>query len=365
MRLIILCLFLTHLSCKNNEGIDKSLANVDLSGTAVTPRHYIVTKSTEPLVIDGKGDDVSWQNAPFTSSFIDIEGEKTPKFMTKAKMLWNEDYLYVYAYMEEPHIWGDIKSRDAIIYLNNDFEVFIDPSGDGFNYGEIEINALNTVWDLFLDRPYRVGGKANFHWNLDELQSAVFINGSLNDFSDQDSYWSLEIAIPLKPLIELKNRPRTLPKEGEQWRLNFSRVEWEHEILDSTYQRKTVNGKIQPEFNWVWSNQQVINMHEPEKWGFIQFTEANTAEGVVFNEDHDLMIKQMAFALFRKTRSGNLKRLLNLPVGSHRKLKITNGDDPKMDVFYYKTNIGFEYKIQSPVTKNTFVINEQGQLLQL
>lgn len=30
-----------------------------------------------------------------------------------------------------------------------------------------------------------------------------------------------------------------------------------------------------PEDNWVWSSQNVINMHLPEMWGFIQFSNAS------------------------------------------------------------------------------------------
>ena len=75
-------------------------------------------------------------------------------------MLWDADFLYVYAKLDEEHIWGDITKRDAVIFYNNDFEVFISPSNDSHNYGEIEINALGTVWDLVLNKPYNVGGKA-------------------------------------------------------------------------------------------------------------------------------------------------------------------------------------------------------------
>ncbi len=54
----------------------------------------------------------------------------------------------------EPAIWGKLTKRDAIIYKDNDFEVFIDPDGDGLNYYELEINALGTIMDLFLKKPY-------------------------------------------------------------------------------------------------------------------------------------------------------------------------------------------------------------------
>ncbi|ARV10361.1 hypothetical protein BTO05_12180 [Winogradskyella sp. PC-19] len=366
MKLILLfTTFLFFTSCKQKQQDVKDYISVDISEDIVIPKHYIVTKTNAQIKIDGLADEISWENASYTSSFIDIEGVKTPKYKTQAKMLWDENFLYVYAKMEEPHIWGDITKRDAIIYLNNDFEVFIDPSKTGYGYGEVEINALNTVWDLFLDKPYRVGGKANFHWDLKNLKSAVFIDGTLNDPNDHDKYWALEIAIPLKPLINLKNRPKTTPKEGEQWRLNFSRVEWDFNIVNNTYQRKKVDNKLQKEYNWVWSNQKVINMHEPEKWGFIQFTTQENTNNVEFIEDKDLLIKQTAYALFRKTRYQDLKYLLDKPVNSELSLDVQYSKKEVLKATFLKTNFGFEYKIKSPLKENYFIINEQGILKQL
>ncbi len=36
--------------------------------------------------------------------------------------------------------------------------------------------------------------------------------------------------------------------------------------------KKDKNGQPLPEHNWVWSPQGVINMHYPERWGYLQFT---------------------------------------------------------------------------------------------
>ena len=60
------------------------------------------------------------------------------------------------------------------------------------------------------------------------------------------------------------------PKDGDQWRINFSRVEWDFDIVDGKYQK--VKGR--PEHNWVWSPQGVIDMHRPEHWGYLQFSTA-------------------------------------------------------------------------------------------
>ena len=348
------------LSC-NGQG-EESVAIINVSNDIVIPKHYIVTKTTTPLIIDGIADEAAWNNSKFTDKFIDIEGLKTPKYDTRVKMLWDDKYLYVYALMDEPHIWGNITKRDAIIYLNNDFEVFLDPSQTGFGYGEIEINALNTVWDLYLDKPYRSGGKANFHWNLNDLKSAVYIEGTINNHEDTDSYWTVEMAIPLQPFVGLKNRPKTLPKEGEQWKLNFSRVEWDFDITDGQYQRKKENNKHLKEYNWVWSNQKVINMHEPEKWGVLQFTEGVSNKGIIYKEDEDLHIKQIAFALYRKTNFQDLKTYLNFETGTTKSLKVKYSESDTLTTQFYKTNFGFEYVIKSNTSNKTYIINEQGKL---
>jgi hypothetical protein len=67
---------------------------------------------------------------------------------------------------------------------------------------EIEINALNTIWDLLLTRPYRDRGKAVTSWNLDGMLNQVALFGTINDPSDIDSCWTIEFALPWKGLID-------------------------------------------------------------------------------------------------------------------------------------------------------------------
>ena len=360
-QLLSILILLTLFSCKNTGQSPLSL-HIDVSADIVIPKHYIVPKCNMEINIDGIADEAIWASTPFSDPFIDIEGIKIPKYNTRVKLLWDANYLYVYSEMEEPHIWGDITERDAVIFYNNDFEVFINPSGDTRNYGEIEINALGTIWDLSLDQPYRNQGKANNHWNLHSLKSAVKIYGSLNDPSDIDSLWTIEMAIPMKALVELGKKSETEPGEGIQWRLNFSRVEWEHDLVDGKYQRKKEKGKYLDEYNWVWTNQKVINMHEPEKWGFIQFTEQSSSDKITFREDPDLLIKQVAYALFRQTRAGSLKKLLKQKAGYKQEIKVKYSEDQSINSIFYKTNFGFEFKLFSPHTRQLFFINEEGLL---
>jgi Carbohydrate family 9 binding domain-like len=220
-------------------------------------------------------DDDAWKAAPWTDVFVDIQGEARPwpRFQTRAKMLWDDNYFYVAALLEEPHVWGTLTKHDSVVFQDNDFEIFIDPDGDNHEYYEIEINALNIEWDLFLKTPYRDGGPAINEWEIPGLKTAVHIEGTLNDPNDTDKSWSVEFAIPWKVLAEYSHRP-TPPRNGDQWRVNFSRVEWRHEIVDGQYRKVPKT----PEDNWVWSPQRVIDMHRPERWGYVQFSTARPGE---------------------------------------------------------------------------------------
>jgi hypothetical protein len=233
------------------------------------PRGYVCYRAETAPTMDGKLDDAAWQAAPWSEEFVDIEGDKKPKprFRTRMKMLWDDKALYIAADMDEPHLWGTLTQRDSVIFQDNDFEVFIDPDGDNHLYGELEVNAKNTVWDLLLTKPYRDGGKALNGWDIIGLKTAVALNGTLNDASDSDSGWSVEIAWPWEGLKELTGVP-VPPKDGHQWRINFSRVEWDTTIEAGKY----VKVKGRPEHNWVWSPQGIIDMHCPERWGYLQFS---------------------------------------------------------------------------------------------
>ena len=278
------------------------------------------------------------------------------------KMLWDDNYLYIYAELEEEHIWNDLTERDAIIYYNNDFEIFIDPSNDTRNYGEIEINAIGTIFDLLLNKPYKVGGQAIINWDIKELKSAVKVYGTLNNPADKDSKWTIEMAIPLQPFVELKRPPKAFPKESEVWRINFSRVNWDYDINDEKYSRKKVDGKFLPEYNWVWSPQYVINMHEPEKWGYLQSSDQEYSATIQVIEDVYMHDKQIAYALFRMTMAGELKYLLENEIGTELNIKAFLDHSKSINTKFFKTQKGFEYSFNSQFSNKLFIIDEEGLL---
>ncbi|MDF2432566.1 MAG: hypothetical protein JWP44_2197 [Mucilaginibacter sp.] len=237
------------------------------------PNNYVVNYVSSPPVIDGELTDAVWQQAKWTGDFRDIEGDlkPNPPLRTRVKMLWGDSCLYIAAQISDPHVWATLKQHDEIIFRDNDFEVFIDPSNTTHQYFELEFNALNTVFDLFLNKPYRNNGNAMINWDAKGLHSAVKVQGSLNDPTDTDQSWTIEIAIPFKA-ISLGNNVQ-VPVDGTLWRINFSRVEWDTKVVNGKHIKlKDSSGRNLPEHNWVWSPQGVINMHYPERWGYLHFS---------------------------------------------------------------------------------------------
>jgi hypothetical protein len=284
-----------------------SLVRVEEPKTSPALRYYMCFRTGQPPVVDGKLDDESWKRVYWSEDFLDIEGKSKskPRFETRVKMLWDDEYFYVGAELEEPHVWATLKDRDSIIYLDNDFEVFIDPDGNTHNYYELEINALNTVWDLFLVKPYRDGGPAIHSWDIQGLKTAVYVDGTLNDPRDKDKGWSVEMAIPwnvLKEAAPFKKKP----DPRDLWRINFSRVEYRTVVENGIYvkakDRKT--GRELAEDNWTWAPQGVVNIHYPEMWGFVQFTETVAGRAKEYcDEDPDAEVKWALRRIYYRQRN--------------------------------------------------------------
>ncbi|MDR0724896.1 MAG: carbohydrate-binding family 9-like protein [Prevotellaceae bacterium] len=271
-QLFILCVSVVFYGCVAPANTSDTLFE-GMEHFFVTPESYVAAYTAQPPKIDGNIDDEVWRPVAWTNKFRDIEGDAKPLpyYSTRAKMLWDNDYLYIAAYMEDKHLWANLKERDQIIYADNDFEVFIDPSNTGHNYYEYEVNAYNTMFDLFLTKPYRSGAHVLISWDSKGLQHAVEMKGTLNNSADEDEGWTVEIAIPFKDISDT-------PKDRDIWRLGFSRVEWDTHVVDGKYVKQTdENGKTLPERNWVWSPTGAINMHMPERWGYLQFSSQDAA----------------------------------------------------------------------------------------
>jgi hypothetical protein len=262
---------------------DQTVPRSDVRARVPSPRRYLAARATGPIVIDGRLDDSAWRAASWTDWFTDIEGSirPVPRYRTRVKMLWDDQYWYVAAQLQEPDLWATIRQRDAVIFRDNDFEIFVDPSGTTHRYFEIEMNQFATVWDLFLPKPYRDQGTPDNSWNIDHLKIAVQLRGTINHPGDRDTSWTVELAMPWRAFAD-SGRNVVPPHAGDQWRVDFSRVEWDVDTIHGAYVKHTdARGKPLPEHNWVWSPQGAVDMHIPEMWGVVQFGGSHVTRDVV------------------------------------------------------------------------------------
>ncbi|MDR1552229.1 MAG: carbohydrate-binding family 9-like protein [Prevotellaceae bacterium] len=233
-------------------------------------KYTVCHKASEKIKIDGYFDESAWEKTEWIDDFEDIRGGGFPEYKTQVKMLWDDDFLYLAIKFEDPHICAFITENEKQIYLDNAFELFIDPDGDAHDYYEFEINAAGATWDLQMDKPYSRGGNFNSNWTIDNIRKAIFLNGTLNNPTDIDSFWTIELAMPFAALDEYSDGKH--PDNETKWRLNFLRVQWNFDIVDGKYVKKTDDkGKSLRSDLWVWSPQKQVNMHIPERWGIVEF----------------------------------------------------------------------------------------------
>ncbi|KAL3763596.1 hypothetical protein ACHAW5_009597, partial [Stephanodiscus triporus] len=249
--------------------------------------------------IDGDLDKAFWNDVEWTEDFVDIATESRPRFRTRAKMRWDDDFLYIgrrclavswrslseWGAREETDVWGTLTEHNSVIFHDNDFEIFVDAEGSNHNYKEFEINSLGTTWSLLLNKPYDDGGGFDME---PQIRSAVkvFPNGVINQPAIRNTHWTIEVALPISKLIE-RNPLAKRPADGVFWRVNFSRVQWGvGTTADGRYEKRpfcqscaTPGSAV--EDNWVWSKQGEVAMHLPERWGILQFQSEQQSDAEV------------------------------------------------------------------------------------
>jgi len=251
-------------------------------------------RAAGPVVIDGRPDEAAWAGAETSVRFVDLIAGTPTRHDTRVRLLWDDENLYVSYRVEEPHVRASLANHNDPIYTENDVELFI--AGPDAYY-EFEINARNTVYEVlfvwesayetggFSTRPeYARGGLVpfngvgftthprgprlgNFHWAFPGLRTAVHVDGTLNDDSDTDRGWTVEIALPWTGMISLdpkqgRSRP---PRDGDEWRLDFSRFNTSKEPAPA----KDSGG-------WALSPHGIWDSHVPECFARVRFS-TNTA----------------------------------------------------------------------------------------
>jgi hypothetical protein len=205
-------------------------------------------------------------------------------------VVWDERNLYLAYRIEEPFLHAKYTNHNDPIYYDNDVEFFI--AGRDAYY-EFEINAFNTSYEVFFvwNDAYEKGGFAgapeftrsglkpfngvgfknhprggrlgNFTWSYPGKQTAVHVDGTINNDKDRDRGWTVELAFPWKGLEWLaKAEHRALPpREGDVWRMDFSRF--------NTYKEAP---PARDSGGWVWTRHGIWDSHIPECFAYVRFS---------------------------------------------------------------------------------------------
>lgn len=277
-------------------------------------RHYACHYTGQPILVDGDLTKAAWQLAPKSPRFVDMATGAPGYYETRMAALWDEANLYIAFWAEEPFLEARHTERDAIIFQENDLEVFID---GGDCYYELEFNTLGTIYevmfiwrdaytrgsrfdvaefDLLERKAYSFGGDydrrpasfwegthprgtrwAFLDWDFPGLQLAVQCNGTLNDHSDVDRGWTAEIALPWSGMGWLANGRSLPPRDGDSWRIFFGRFQ---KLLNA-------GQEISPHPAWVLSPHGQYDTHRPECFPYVIFSTTDVADMTATDGDQN------------------------------------------------------------------------------
>jgi len=257
--------------------------------------HYTCLRVQETPCVDGDLTKSVWQKTVKSPRFVDLVTGEPGFWDTRMSALWDDTRLYIAFWIEEPHVQAQFTERDSPVYFENDVEVFI--AGEDCYY-EFQINAQGTIYEVFyiwqdayqrssrFDTPefdllqgkvdvlggFQDGMRFRKHprgprwafmdWDFPGLEAAVQVEGTLNDNTDIDSGWTVELAFPWAGMQTLAGDRRLPPNAGDIWRMDFSRFQ----AFDS-------EGKpLVPSAGWAFNRHGVYDSHIPECFAFVHFS---------------------------------------------------------------------------------------------
>ena len=179
---------------------------------------YVVHRAGGRIEIDGVLAESAWDRAARAGPFVRSLDGKPASASTEARLLWDDDHLYVAFLSEDTNVSSPFVNDDDKLYTSNVVEIFLNPSGDGSRYDEIEVAPTNALFDASFSGGPRKG--MDLSWSS-HARHAVRVDGTLNAPGDVDRGWTVELAIPFSALTGM---PKPRPQRGDRWKFNLYRL---------------------------------------------------------------------------------------------------------------------------------------------
>ncbi len=178
---------------------------------------FKVFKTAQAITIDGKMNEKIWSNTEARSMDYYYNAEKPDDSQkTIFRMLWDETHLYVFFEAEDKFITARETKRDGQPYFDDCAEIFLITVPDSLDtHIGYELNLYKASNDFIYFNDLIPGKSVAMKSFNPEFAVEVTIDGTINDNSDIDKGWTMEMAIPLDNFGGLDNFHPV--EEGNRW----------------------------------------------------------------------------------------------------------------------------------------------------
>ena len=223
------------------------------------PRTYACRRAEGPILIDGRADEEAWKKAEVIHPFWRLYTPDPAQLGGgEARLLWDSRFLYVAVDFRDHDLYAVFTVHDTTVWADDVLEIFLKPLETSTRYYEFHVNPHNTTLDTAY--PGRNAGPWTDFISFEaNMTTAVQLRGTLNDTTDVDDGWSLEIRLPFAAIDAVQGKT---PASGDRWRFALSRYNF--------------SSHLPAEFNGLENSSSIRclqeGFHTYEQFDFLHFT---------------------------------------------------------------------------------------------
>jgi hypothetical protein len=220
------------------------------------PKSITVPLIEARIKVDGVLDEWPWRRAPRLTPFVHHDTMAPARVKTEVQIFYDHEALYLGWTCEDSDIQATLRRRDSKFWEEEVVEFFVTPKALD-RYFELQWNPLGGTFDAVITNKLGRDGRSqkfdgDWSFTATNMIWALQVDGSVQDSSDRDRRWVVEVKIPFADL-----KVRT-PKRGEVWRGNFYRFNRDKGMPPELLSWSPV----------VWPG----GFHQPTRFGYLRFS---------------------------------------------------------------------------------------------